>query len=70
MACNCADIALYQFNFALHCNGRLRQALYLAMLSAARYNPSINLFYDRLRTAGKSVKVARCSAERKLLYIA
>jgi transposase len=51
-------------------NGRLRTALYLATLSAARYNPIIKPFYDRLRTAGKPAKVARCAAARKLLHLA
>lgn len=51
-------------------NGRLRTALYLATLSATRYNPVLKLFYDRLRTAGKPAKVARCAAARKLLHIA
>jgi transposase len=51
-------------------NGRLRTALYLATLSAARYNPVIKRFYDRLRAAGKPVKVARCAAARKLLHLA
>src|SRR5450432_1094837 len=51
-------------------NGRLRTALYLATLSAARYNPVIKPFYDRLRAAGKPSKVARCAAARKLLHLA
>jgi transposase len=51
-------------------NGRLRTALYLATLSAARYNPIIKPFYDRLRAAGKPAKVARCAAARKLLHLA
>jgi transposase len=51
-------------------NGRLRTALYLATLSAARYNPAIQPFYARLRAAGKPAKVARCAAARKLLHIA
>lgn len=51
-------------------NGRLRTALYLATLSATRYNPIIKPFYDRLRAAGKPVKVARCAAARKLLHLA
>jgi transposase len=51
-------------------NGRLRTALYLATLSAARYNPLIKTFYDRLRAAGKPMKVARCAAARKLLLLA
>jgi hypothetical protein len=44
--------------------------LYLASLSAAQHNPAIKPFYDRLRAAGKSPKVARCAAARKLLHIA
>ena len=49
-------------------NGRLRTALYMATLSAARYNPAIKAFYERLRAAGKPLKVARCAAARKLLH--
>ena len=49
-------------------NARLRTALYMATLSAARYNPAIKAFYDRLRAAGKPLKVARCAAARKLLH--
>jgi len=51
-------------------HARLRTVLYLASLSAAQHNPAIKLFYDRLRAAGKSSKVARCAAARKLLHIA
>lgn len=49
---------------------RLRTALYMATLSAARCNPLIRAFYDRLRAAGKPPKVARCAAARKLLLVA
>jgi transposase len=49
-------------------NSRLRTALYMATLSAARYNPAITAFYQRLRAAGKPKKVARCAAARKLLH--
>ncbi len=49
---------------------RLRTALYMATLSAARRNPPIKAFYDRLRAAGKPKKVARCAAARKLLHLA
>jgi transposase len=49
---------------------RLRTALYLATLSAARFNPVIKTYYDRLRAAGKPMKVARCAAARKLLHLA
>jgi len=51
-------------------NAHLRTALYLATLSAARHNPHIRPFYDRLRAAGKPTKVARCAAARKLLHLA
>jgi len=51
-------------------NAALRTAIYLATLSAAQYNPVIKTFYDRLRAAGKPMKVARCAAARKLLHIA
>jgi transposase len=51
-------------------NGRLRTALYMATLNAARSNPSIREFYQRLRAAGKPMKVARCAAARKLLHLA
>jgi len=49
-------------------NGRLRTALSLATLSAAQHNPAITGFYDRLRAAGKPLKVARCAAARTLLH--
>lgn len=51
-------------------NARLRTALYMATLSAAARNPGIKPFYDRLRAAGKPMKVARCAAARKLLHLA
>ena len=51
-------------------NRRLRTALYLATLSAARHNPVIRPFYQRLCAAGKPKKVARCAAARKLLQLA
>jgi len=43
--------------------------LYLATLSAARYNPTIRAFYQRLRASGKPMKVARCAAARKLVHL-
>jgi transposase len=51
-------------------NARLRTALYMATLNAARFNPIIKAHYQRLRTAGKPPKVARCAAARKLLHLA
>ena len=51
-------------------NGRLRTALYRATMRAAQHNPVIKTFYQRLRAAGKPMKVARCAAARKLLHLA
>lgn len=51
-------------------NARLRTALYMATLSAAQHNPVIRAVYQRLRKAGKPMKVARCAAARKLLRLA
>jgi transposase len=51
-------------------NGRLWTALYLATLTAARFNPVIKAHEQRLRAAGKPNKVARCAAARKLLHLA
>lgn len=45
----------------------IRRVLYMATLSAARYNPSIKTFYDRLIAAGKFPKVALVACMRKLL---
>lgn len=47
----------------------VRSALYMAILSAVRYNPAVRAFYARLRKAGKAVKVAQVAAMRKLLVI-
>jgi transposase len=46
-----------------------RSALYMACLSAVRYNPTLRATYRRLRAAGKAVKVAQVAAMRKLLVI-
>ncbi len=43
-------------------NRHLRTALSMATRSAGRHNPAIKPFYNRLRTAGKPMKVARCAA--------
>jgi transposase len=51
-------------------NARLRTALYMATLRAARCNPAIRAHYKRLRAAGKPSKVARCAAARKLVQLA
>jgi len=47
----------------------VRSALYLSVWSAARWNPVIRLFYDRLRANGKPPKVAQVACMRKLLTI-
>jgi len=47
----------------------VRSALYMATLSAIRFNPVIKTFYERLRKAGKLHKVAITAAMRKLLVI-
>lgn len=47
----------------------VRAALYMASLSAIRYNPVIKAFYDRLIHAGKLHKVAITACMRKLLVI-
>ena len=47
----------------------VRAALYLATLSAVRFNPALKAFYRRLRSAGKPPKLALTAAMRKLLVI-
>ena len=47
----------------------VRSALYMATLSAVRYNPTIRVFYTRLRAAGKQPKVAMVACMHKLLII-
>lgn len=47
-----------------------RRALYLAALSAARYNPALSTFYRRLIKAGKKPKVAIVAVMRKLIVLA
>jgi len=48
---------------------RVRATLYMASLTAARYNPVIRAFYERLVAAGKPKKVALTACMRKLLTI-
>ncbi|MBI3603734.1 MAG: IS110 family transposase [Nitrospirae bacterium] len=47
----------------------VRQALYMGALVAARYNPVIRAFYQRLCAAGKPQKVALVACMHKLLTI-
>lgn len=48
----------------------VRKALYMAALSAARFNPGLRQFYSRLIAAGKKAKVALTAVMRKLLVLA
>lgn len=55
-----------------HCWGgrpAIRTVLYMAALVAARWNPVLRTFYQRLRAAGKPAKVALIAVARKLLTI-
>jgi len=45
----------------------VRRALYMATLTAVRYNPPIRDFYERLVAAGKLKKVALIACMRKLI---
>lgn len=47
----------------------VRSTLYMAALSATRYNPVIKAFYQRLLAKGKEKKVALTACMRKLLVI-
>lgn len=49
--------------------GPVRSALYMAALTAKRFNPVLRAFYDRLKAAGKATKVALTAVMRKLLTI-
>jgi transposase len=50
--------------------GHLRTTLYMAAVSAVRWNPVIHEVYERLTNAGKPHKVALVACMRKLLTIA
>lgn len=61
-----------KFKGRRHCwGGRadVRAVLYMAALSAKRFNPAIRVFYERLIAAGKPKKVALTACMRKLLSI-
>lgn len=49
--------------------GQVRSTLYMATLTAIRYNPVIRAFYERLCAAGKAKKTALTACMRKLLTI-
>lgn len=48
---------------------RVRNALYMAVLSARRWNPTIKAFFEKLCAAGKPYKVAMIACAHKLLTI-
>jgi len=61
-----------KFKGKRHCwGGRadVRAVLYMATLSAKRFNPAIRVFYERLIALGKPKKVALTACMRKLLSI-
>jgi transposase len=47
----------------------VRRVLYMAAISAVRYNPPLKTFYQRLTQKGKPAKVALVAVMRKLLII-
>ncbi len=49
---------------------RPRNVLYMAALSAARYNPDLQQVFQRLKAAGKCHKVAIVAVMRKLIVLA
>jgi len=49
--------------------GDVRRVLYMAALSAKKFNPVIKAFYERLLKQGKAKKVALTACMRKLLVI-
>ncbi len=48
---------------------QVRAVLYMSAIVAARFNPVIRVFYQRLQRAGKAKKVALTACMRKLLTI-
>ena len=50
-------------------NSRIRHRLYMATLVAARVNPVIKEFYERLLNRGKCKKLALVACMRKMLHI-
>jgi transposase len=51
-------------------HARLRSALYMAALTAVRFNPVLKVFADRLLQGNKHNKIVLCAVARKLLCIA
>ena len=50
--------------------GQVRSAVYMAALTAARFNPDLKAFHDRLIAKGKLAKVALTAVMRKLVSLA
>lgn len=48
----------------------VRTALYMAAVSAARCNPDLKAFYERLRARGKAAKLVLTAIMRKLIVLA
>ncbi len=47
----------------------MREALYMAALTAIRYEPKLRDFYSTLKAKGKASKVALVAVMRKMLVI-
>ncbi|HDS1223315.1 TPA: IS110 family transposase, partial [Stenotrophomonas maltophilia] len=47
----------------------VREALYMAALTAIRYEPGLHAFYAGLKAKGKASKVALVAVMRKMLVI-
>jgi len=48
---------------------KVRHVLYMAALTASRFNPMIRAFAERLRAAGKPHKVVMTAAMRELIVL-
>lgn len=48
---------------------QIRSPLYMAAMSAARFDPQLKAFYENLRARGKAAKVAIVAVMRKMLVI-
>ena len=48
---------------------QVRHVLYMAAVTASRFNPILATFYDRLREKGKPAKVALVAVMRKMLSV-
>ena len=57
------------FFISLFWRSEVRSILYMATLSAVRYNPAIKVFYDRLVSKGKPKKTVLVACMRKLIII-